>query len=327
MKMNSMIRGKVAIVCTVLFLGVGVSAFSQEIPSLNDLTRTMETFAESMARSLPFNASMGLNWADAHIGRFFPAFPPSFGAGVSFGFTTMDNDPLANLLNGFLPGLSGDLLSWGGFPIPGAMLEGRIGGFFLPFDVGVKIGWLPDFPGNFNVDYFIVGADIRYAVLEGNLILPTISVGVGANFLSGGVGRELDRIEFNYGGANPLTIANPTLGINWQTTTIDFKAQVSRPLLIITPYLGVGASIGWTTVSYGLDTNITDMAMTNELREILGAMGIDLDGFSYSIREFGWGFRAFGGLSFNLPFIRLDLTGLWDFGNNFGVTFGARFQM
>ena len=334
MKMNGRIRSGVAIFCAVLFLGAVVPAFSQSSSTIDNLSNTMDAFAESMARSLPFNASMGLNWSDAYIGRFFPSIPPRFGVGIVGGFTTMDISPLGSLLDTFSPGLSNDLFDWGGFPIPGAMVEARIGGFFLPFDVGVKIGYLPNFPGTFDVDYFLVGADIRYALLEGNIILPTISVGVGFNHLSGGVGRSLGN-EFSVDymdqyGSQTLRIGAPRLGVSWETTTLDFKAQVSRPILIITPYIGIGASLGWSRVAYGLDAEVRSTGDLDLAREVFKDYNINIEGqrLMSEHETFGVNFRAFGGVSFNLPFVRLDLTGLWDIrDNNFGATLGARFQI
>ena len=337
MKMNSSIRGKAAIFCTVLFLGLGTPSFLQAMPgmpSIESLTDAMDSFADSMALALPFNASMGLNWSDAYIGRFFPSIPPHFGAGVALGFTTMDIDPLRGLLGKF--GFPDTLPDWGGFPIPGAIVEGRLGGFFLPFDMGVKVGFLPFNPGPVDrLDNFLVGADIRYAVMEGNLILPTISVGVGINYLSGGIERGLDDVHLGFmgpEGADTLIITAPRLGVEWETVTLDFRAQVSRSILIITPYVGIGASHGWSRVSYGMDADIgSSYHSPEEVRAILRQMGIDTDGeagFSSEREINGWSFRAFGGISFNLPLIRLDLTGLWNMRDgNFGVTLGARFQL
>jgi len=347
MKSNGKIRGRAAVFCVVFFLGAGISRVNAEVPGLGDLARTMNEFAESMALALPFNASMGLNWSDAYIGRFFPSIPPSFGVGVSGGFTTMDFDAFGNLVDMFGQGLglSDEITSLGGFPLPGVILEGRIGGFFFPFDMGVKVGFMPTSPGPFDrLNYFLVGADIRYALLEGGIILPAVSVGVGFNRLSGGVERGLgDGVQFTYanpvtGTSHTLTVNDPTLGIDWSTSVIDFRVQVSRSLFIITPYLGFGASHGWSRVSYGLDADIdSDDFTPEELRAILAGFGIDSDlvdggaglrGFSSEVPINGWSFRAFGGLSFNLPFVRLDLTGLWNIrDNNFGATLGARFQL
>jgi len=49
---------------------------------------------------------------------------------------------------------------------------------------------------------------------------------------------------------------------------------------------------------------------------------------SYDARINAWSFRAFGGISFDIDILRIDLTGLYDVKRgNFGVTLGARIQM
>jgi len=303
----------------------------------------MDDFASGMAVVLPFNAAMGLNWADAHIGRF-----PRFGVGISGGFTTLDFGPFSNLLDMLAPGVSEQVTTWGGFPLPGVILEGRLGGFFLPFDIGAKVGFLPTSPDAFDrLDYFSAGADIRYAVLEQGRIVPAISLGVGLNHLSGGVSRGLGDQSFTNTvdiAGTPVTqtinVTGPSLEIDWATTTIDLKAQISRSLAIVTPYIGFGASHGWSRVSYGLnagDISSPDLPNLDELREVLGGFGIDtsqvdsvLSGFSSETSILGWGFRLFGGVSFNLPLIRLDLTGMWNLSvdaPSYGVTLGARLQI
>jgi len=336
MKVNTKTRRKIALFLAVLFIGIGVPAFSQTgIPNVGDLTQAMDVFAESMARALPFNASMGLNWSDAYIGKFFPSLPPHFGIGISGGFTTMKIDPIMDLLDIF--GFPEQLPEFGGLPIPGAMVEGRLGGLFLPFDIGLKVGYLPFNPGPFDrVDYLLVGADIRYALLEGNVILPKVSVGMGLNYLSGGIERRLGRgIEISYrdlDGPQILGIEAPNLSVQWSTATLDLKAQVSKQIFIVTPYLGIGASHGWSKVSYGLDAEITTNGNLEQAKEIFRQYGIDIDEemrrLSSELGIGGWSFRAFGGVSVNLLLFRLDFTGLWDIrDNNFGATMGARIQI
>ena len=300
----------------------------------------MDAFAGNMAMALPFNASMGLNWSDAYIGRIFPSRPPRFGIGVTAGFTTMSLAPIENLLNEFgfddgLPSLGG----LNGFPLPGMMIEGRVGGIFLPFDVGFKVGFLPSIDMDpFEVDYFLIGGDIRYALLHSRRFLPTISVGVGLTHLRGGIGAGLggETVSFDLGalGINEtLTISSdPHIALDWSTTTLDFKTQISRSLFIITPYLGFGASHGWSRVSYALDANIETGGNIAEVREALQEIGISLDEgldrLSSEVGINGWNFRVFGGFSLNLFVFRLDITGLYSFrDNNLGTTVGLRFQL
>ena len=330
MKKISKIRGKAVVLCAAFFLGVGAPAFSQA-STLDELTSVMDAFAESMALALPFNASMGLNWSDAHIGRLFPGLPPNFGVGVTGGFTTMNVGPIENLLSTF--GFDEALPEIGGFPLPGIMAEARIGGFILPFDIGFKFGFLPiNEIGFVEVDYFLVGGDFRYALLHGRRFLPTISVGAGFTHMRGGIGVSIDDTNFGFtfpGGSGILRIQNPRLGLEWSTSVLDFKAQVSRSLFIITPYVGLGASHGWSRVSYGVHADGID-AGGYSLRDLSDFFGIDIGETSMSseVGVNGWSFRAFGGISLNLFVLRIDLTALYNFRDrNFGGTVGLRIQI
>jgi len=331
MRVDSNTRRKVAIFFVALFIGAGVPAFSQSVTSARELSNAMDNFAGGMARSLPFNATMGLNWSDAYIGRFFPSFPPRFGVGVVGGATTMDLAPIDGLLSAF--GFDGELPSlMGRFPIPGVMVEARLGGFFLPFDLGFKIGSIPNVPGSIEVDYFIVGGDFRYALLHGRRILPTISVGVGFTHLRGGISTTLDQgFNVDLGSGRTVIVSDPRVGIDWSTSVLDFKVQASRSLLVVTPYVGLGLSHGWSRVSYGVDAGIATTGINEgQAREILGQYGIDLGtgGFSSEVGINGWSVRAFGGISLNLMVLRLDFTALYNFRDgNLGATIGARIQI
>ena len=51
-------------------------------------------------------------------------------------------------------------------------------------------------------------------------------------------------------------------------------------------------------------------------------------GLSFGRNVNGWSIRTFGGLSINLPFVRFDITALWNMkDNNYGITMGTRLQL
>lgn len=341
--------GKILCLFAVIFL-LAVPVFSQ-IPEfgLGDLQDKVNGFTDALANSLPFNSTMGLNWSDAYIGQLF-ALPPHFGIGITTGFTTMDFGSLNGLLNMFdIHEL--DDLNVGGFVLPGYTLDARIGGFVLPFDIGVKFGYLkltPDFLNNllqtdipdFTMDYMLLGADLRYALLPGKTIPFKVSVGVGFNYLKGGISMPvpgIDEISFRIAPNRTLNIPTPELALDWETKSLDFKAQASFKVLIITPYVGVGATHAWSSAGYGVTSNINvkddngnpvNLDSVINAIESFGITGVSSNGFSHSAEVTGWSFRAFGGLSFNLPFVKFDLTGLYDFISQcYGFTFGIRVQI
>jgi hypothetical protein len=315
-------------------------AFSQT--SMATLQDAVEKFSGDLVKSLPFNASIGLNWSDAYIGKVFPSLPPHFGVGVAAGMTTMKVDGFEELTKAF-----GADLGLGFMPIPAYVAEARIGGFILPFDLGLKFGMLPEDTfdlGSVKLGYTLFGASIRYAVID-NLILPKISVGVGVNYLKGSVGVPVgNALEFTFpnlsGGLDTLALSQPELVLEWETTALDFTVQASKSLFIITPYLGFGASYAKSKAGYGVKTTLkyngqpmeddtTFEALKTALSTAgLGSIDVEKDGFGRILEDEGLAFRAFGGLSLNLAIIRLDLTAMLNFADmNFGGTVGARVQL
>jgi hypothetical protein len=306
---------------------------------LKELQRTAGEFSGALAQSLPFNATLGLNWADAYIGKFLPSVPPHFGAGLALGYTTVNFEAFDDLLNQF------DLSVPGGFnlgqmALPAYVAEARIGGFILPFDVGLKFGAFENL-GNDSatVGYLLAGGELRYAVLDGkeNLLLPNVSVGVGLNYLNGSFAGS--KSSFRFSGVLPgrdLDLSRLTVGLQWETLALDFKAQVSKSFFILTPYIGLGASHAWSSAGYTVEADLpatltdADKDAINAGLKDAGLEAIDFSGkgFSTILKETGWSFRAFGGLSVNLILFRLDLTGLFNiFDQNYGVTLGGRLQI
>ena len=336
---------KTALFCLLFCLLIRVPVFSDPLPiDVKDLQTTMNSFANELALSLPFNSSMGLNWSDAHIGQLIDKKPPffHFGAGFSVGFTTMELGSFKKLIDYFAPALPGWVLDFGGFPLPGYALEARMGGIILPFDAGVKFGIMPIKSEQFKkLDYTLAGVDFRYRLLEDKGAAPGISVGVGFNYLKGGLGMIAGTntsIDYPFptlgdpANTETLTLKAPELDLFWETASLDFKVQVSKKILIITPYLGFGASNGWSNAGYKVTTTIEDSAGNiDQAKAIMSKFGLEdftANGFGSTAKFTGWSFRVFGGLSFNLPFFRIELTGLYNFmDKKYGATLGARFQM
>jgi opacity protein-like surface antigen len=297
--------------------------------SLAGVQNSFSAFSEALAKSLPFNASVGLNWSDAYIGQLI-SLPPHFGVGVSGGFTTMDFDAINGLVKIFgLPSLP---LSF--MPLPAYTVEGRIGGFILPFDIGVKIGTLPDVSfGNFKFKYLLAGADFRYALLKGEAILPAVSIGFGVNYLSGGISAQVGSgMEFEVPdtGGKKLSLSAPTASFSWETVSFELKAQISKRLFIITPYFGAGVSYALSKAGYEIESKLTYTGSDiNEIKQhVSGLDSINANGFKSMSEINGFGVRAFGGLSLNLAIIKLDLTGMFNFiDQNWGGTLGLRVQL
>jgi hypothetical protein len=320
---------KLLVFFVVLFLFSGSQIFSEV--QLDKLRDTVDAFTDNLAQSLPFNASLGLNWSDAYIKKF-----PHFGTGISVGFTTMNAQYLEDLMGQFGFSIPGMLDGFGGFPLPGYTVEGRFGGLALPFDIGFKFGYMPMKLSDINLNYFLAGGDIRYAILEKNILLPSVSFGVGFNYLSGKIGKAIgSEMQFGYNDVNEnpqaLIVERPDVNLNWSTATVDIKAQISKSVAIVTPYLGIGASHGWSKAGYSVDATVSDTGdnidTAKEIFEQFGIDGIDSNGFSSQKKINGWSARVFGGLSFNILILRIDLTGLYNIlSKDYGASLGFRIQ-
>lgn len=314
----------------LLVVGISFPVFTLSPTDLGELQKEVASFSGDLAKSLPFNSTLGLNWSDAYIGKLFPSVPPHFGVGGSFGFTTMDMpalEKLAGYLGYSLPFSTNKMF------LPGYTAEGRIGGFFLPFDIGFKFGYIPPtglWGSSMNMNYLLVGGDIRYAVLDGK-VLPKISIGVGLNYMNAGVGGKVGEEQVINFDSNYIKLEKPDVNLKWDTLSLDFTAQISKSFLIITPYLGLGASYAWSSAGYSVDANVTgDKQDINDYLSSHGldSMNVDSSGISSIVKNSAFSFRAFGGFSINLMVFRLDFTGLYSFlDKNYGASFGFRFQL
>lgn len=113
----------------------------------------------------------------------------------------------------------------------------------------------------------------------------------------------------------------PNMAIEWTTDSFDVTAQVSKKLLFIRPYLAAGYSFGKSTFAGGIKADVTytdngSPANPADVKAALEAAGYDVSalddtGFLFGAESAKPVFRLFGGLSFDLLFIVLDLQGTW----------------
>jgi hypothetical protein len=338
---------KTILICVVILFCAASPVFSQNTINIENLQTSLDRFIYYMNLSLPFNSTIGLNWSDAYIG----STPPHFGIGITTGFTTMNFDSISKLMGQFGTDIklgNASTFENSGLPVPGYTVEARIGVAAIPLDFGLKFGYLP--PGifesltgtfsskqAFGFKNMLVGVDVRYAPLIKKVSPLRFSVGLGFNYMEGGITADLpDNLPFAfYTPSTPptsieqifSTTDDSQLGIVWRTLTLEVKMQVSFSFKIITPYAGVGASYAFSRAGYRVEESETKDSYAEELKS-LGLTGVSETGFE-SIKKFNsFNARAFGGLSFNLALFRIDLTGMYNVtGGNIGATIGFRFQL
>ena len=331
--------GKILIAGIIIFFLAAGSAFSKD---LDDLQKSVGNFSKDMAKSLPFNSTMGLNWADAYIGKFFPSIPPHFGFGVSVGTTFLDIDAMNEVFGVF----DGKMPDSFGLPLLGYTMEGRLGGIGLPFDIGFKIGFLPDaiplLQDGFGIGlkYFLVGADIRYSIIPEKIPLVRASIGLGYNYLNGGISKTIptgktgQNLEF---GGYKLNIEDPTVGLRWETNCIELKAQASLNFLVVAPYIGIGLNWAMSSAGYAIDSKITlTDSEGEEVKDVsktlkdnkFGNINVNKNGIESMTDHTAINTRVYGGMALNMGLLKLDITGMFDiFTQNYGGTIGIRFQL
>ena len=283
--------------CLILaFMLIFSLAFSQSV-DLDDFKGGLHAFLEDINLSLPDSTLSGVTWSDAYIGQFI-GVPPHFGVGLATGVSRFRVAGLAKTLK-----LVGSELPMNELIFPTIALEGRLGGFILPFDIGLRFGFLPEVQiKDIGLKYLHYGADIRYALVKENLILPNISLGLGYYGTSGNISYQftLKQLIEIY----PGTDKAEKLEIGFNTNVIDGRLQVSKSFLVVTPYAGFGLSYDITDSSYTL---ISETDTASEKR---------------------WQYRVFGGLSFNIAVVKIDLSGMYNFkSENWGANLGLRVQL
>ena len=343
---------KTMLICMVILLLAANPAFSEN--TLETLKTNVDGFIDDFAYSLPFYSTLGLNWSDAYVGKMPSGI--GFGAGIAAGFTTMDFSSVYNLLNMFnldIPVENTASFQNTGLPFPGYAAEFRIGGIGIPMDFGIKYSYISpslfdSFTGNFSntpsfsLNHMLIGADIRFTPVMMKVFPLNISFGFGFNYLTGGIKATIPSGDASFtfsDGIRQLTLnpADPQLGIEWKTFNVELKTQVSFPLKFFTPYTGIGLSYAQSEAGYRVSSglSVTDSygspVSLNSVEDTLksfGLTGVSETGFETIKKENSFNMRVFGGFSFNLAFIRLDLTGMYNIlGGNLGASLGLRFQM
>lgn len=325
-------------------------AADYEIPISEDkkteIANGLNAFAGNILVAAPQAATQQNVWADAYIGKLFPSLPPHFGVGISLGGTKMDMTGLKDaatafegMINDFVPN-SGDssitdqlkgTVDFGSIPdifvMPTVSIDARIGGIFLPFDIGISAMMtnpslfsvdLSDpnsltsmsAPMNFNAfgfngsaDYLTLGIDIRYCVLDGGVILPKVSVGAGYNITKGSFGISSDKSGVD---------ANMNLSFN--TQVIYVQAEVSKSIMIATVFGGARALVSNTSTSWAWNINGTKSLGGNNLiisGEDSGSCNADTTSSTY--QDGKWDFsgvqpQLYAGVGFNFLVFQTSLS-------------------
>ena len=330
------------LVIGVLILALAGGAWAQV--DYTEFKDSFQDFANHVANSLPVAASIGLNWSPAYIGQF-----PHFGVGLSLGGMFLPYDSIEPIVTALGVGNSiPQALKTYGLPFPTIAAGARLGGFLIPFDMGFKFGIIPEsakslFSQNVTADYLLIGGDVRFPLLKGKGWVPTLSVGGGYTFLRGRIGInditsgetiDISSIMESRGyasGVYELVITDPDLSFQWDTHTIEAKAQASWNLLIFTPHLGLGAAYGISKAGGGLFSSLTVNGTTlADVQSVFSYYGYPVptaQGVEVISKANGFSFWVYGGTAINIFFVKLDLSAMYNFLNgDYGASVNVRLQ-
>ena len=315
---------------TAALLLSAASAFA----STADIDKAFESLNGTLTEVVPETTIQLGVWSDAYIGKLFPSFPPHFGAGVSAGGTFIDTKALSNAIgtiiteiNSHAAGATTDFNFTvpDQIPLPSASVHVRIGGFILPFDIGVYGAYFDlntlkfeDFTGT--VNYYTIGGDIRYAIMKGSTTLPKLSVGAG--YIRTHLAFSMTGASTYSGtvGSTPASVtANADTNTSFDLNTIFVQAQISKKFLILTPYAGVRAYVTSSKSHYDYSYSSTYEIGGVPQGNVPGGNGSSSRDYGTDAFNFDWNNirpQLYAGLGLNLLFVNCTVGGSWNMRNN-----------
>ena len=227
------------------------SGFSTENPYTTTVNG-LNDFSDIMVDVIPNTQIQQNVWANAWIGHILPK--PNLGFGINTGVSKLDLLPLRSVAEALGMKNGGDIPKT--LVMPTITADVRVGGFILPFDVGFTamsidsntikpIGKAMD-PAYF--DFFMLGGDVRYAILKGGLLRPKLSVGVGGYYTKGNFGAEQDGSKAQ---------------LDFDTTSIVLSTQASIKLLCLVPFAGARVMLSKSNVDWSVHANWASILNTN----------------------------------------------------------------
>lgn len=315
---------------TAALLLSAASAFA----STADIDKAFESLNGTLTEVVPETTIQLGVWSDAYIGKLFPSFPPHFGAGVSAGGTFIETKALSNAIgtiiteiNSHAAGATTDFNFTvpDQIPLPSASVHVRIGGFILPFDIGVYGAYFDlntlkfeDFTGT--VNYYTIGGDIRYAIMKGSTTLPKLSVGAG--YIRTHLALSMTGASTYSGtvGSTPASVtANADTNTSFDLNTIFVQAQISKKFLILTPYAGVRAYVTSSKSHYDYSYSSTYEIGGVPQGNVPGGNGSSSRDYGTGDFNFDWNNirpQLYAGLGLNLLFVNCTVGGSWNMRNN-----------
>ena len=265
----------------------------------------LNDFGDSLGFSVPQSAVQQNVYAEAFIGKVFPAVPPHFAVGFNTGFTHLNTQGLADAADTLgIDGVKSDLY----FPVLNA--DVRIGGVFLPFDIGfsfmtLDVSSMIPMDAKFSAEFLTFAVDARYALLEDGLITPAISVGVGYSMNSGSFNASNSDAETN---------------IDYDVKTLYGQVQISKTLNVpvvkigFTPFIGLRGVISNYSNDWSWKYKGESLSKIQDAAKLanLSIPALNGDGTASSDGFGGFQPQVYGGVGFNFMLIQLTASACAD---------------
>lgn len=259
-----------------------------------EVKANMNEFSKDLLQVIP-NVSLQQGvWPDAYIGKVFPGFPPHLGGGVTAGFATVKTTDLNKAINKLNAAISDSSVQFptlhDTFLFPTITVDAKVGGLFLPFDIGLSVMKIPHLSlsklgAPVTVDFFTVGGSFRYAILQGNVVLPQLSIGLGGYYSKGYI---------NVGATDGSYI-----NTNFDSKIFFLETQLSKQFLFVTPFIGLRLAVSQADVNWDIKVASYTLA---------GGASYDFNkNFAESIQP-----SLFGGVGFNFLFFQTTLAASFD---------------
>ena len=281
----------VTVFSVLCFFFLLISPLYGQTEALDNVKANMNKFSKDLLRVIP-NVSLQQGvWPDAYIGKVFPGFPPHLGGGVTAGFATVKTTALKDAIKEMEDALSVKFPTLPDtFLFPTITVDAKVGGLFLPFDIGLSIMKIPHLSlsklgAPVTVDFFTVGGSFRYAILQGNVVLPQLSIGLGG--------------YYNKGYINVGATDGSYINTNFDSKIFFLETQLSKQFLFVTPFIGLRLAVSQANVSWDIKAASYTLA---------GGASYDFNkNFAESIQP-----SLFGGVGFNFLFFQTTLAASFD---------------
>ena len=292
-----------------------------DVPNENTIQDGLTAFAKEILVAAPQASTQQNVWSDAYIGNL----PLKFGFGITAGGTKIDNSGLKTALDEFGVGTAADMVK----VLPVASIDVRLGGIILPFDVGISAMMTNpnlfafnysdpttvlntsqnisfDMGGlNFSYDYLTIGFDVRYRILQENVVVPKISIGAGYYYTKSAIGLSYTQSATNY----------MKMNVAYNTEVIFAQAQISKNIAFVNLFAGGRAIVPKTVVNYGYDYLVTYNSETLADKTYNATVTKDNVSTAYQDSKFDFSMvepQLYAGVSFNFLVFQTTLSASCD---------------